>query len=216
MNSLSFRPFSRYDDEADGAAYVDSEPFYASPSAESAVGNVARPDGGTYDSHCTDNDNSGKCDLLSLQRVMDMTEALQREQDDEEARRNADNASKAERMHQVRNAQWEAVKARMSQRVTPMPTARAYDSESDGDGVVLRSVSTKLSTTLNALAPSLSEEGAVGSGTLQMAETVPERFWHSVYNWFMYFVYALSASVLPGVDAHKGADSREYFDNRVS
>ncbi|KAG5468163.1 hypothetical protein LSCM1_02138 [Leishmania martiniquensis] len=215
MDFLGYRRFNRYGDEADGAAYMENDPYYVSPSAESVVCNSGNDEGGTYDSHHIASGGSIKRGLLSMQLVMDMTESLQKEQDDQEALAEADSANEAERMRQVRNARWEAVKACMSRRATPMPTARANDSEYAEEAVELTPVSTKQST-LNALVPSSSEEHAMPRGPLQVVETVPERLCHFVYNWFMYVVYALSASALPGMDVHKGADSREYFDRRVS
>ncbi|AYU82417.1 hypothetical protein LdCL_340013600 [Leishmania donovani] len=211
MSFLASRRRNRYDDEASNAAYMDNEPFHVLPPERSATGNSSQSDSSTYGSHRTAGDGSGKCDMLSMQHVMNMTESLQKEQEDREAREKVDKASEAERMRQVRNAQWEAVKKRMSQRAIPLHTVRAYDSEDDEEEVELKSVHTALS----ALVPSLTEERATRCGGFQAAETMPERFCHFVYNWLMYFVYAFSASALPGMDASKGADSREYFDRCV-
>ncbi|CAJ1023024.1 hypothetical protein Q4I32_003105 [Leishmania shawi] len=215
MDTLTFRRANRYGDEANGAAYIESEYSYVSPSEQFAEDNLLRSYAGTYNSHHTARGDSVNCDLFSMQRVMDMTGSLQREQEDREAREAVVDISEAERMRQVRDAQWEAVKARMSQRATSMHTVRAHDSEDDEEEVELRSGHTTLSASLNALVPSLSEERAMQSGGSCVVESMPERFCHFVYNWFMYFVYALSVSAVPGIDARKGADSREYFDFRV-
>ncbi|CBZ30216.1 conserved hypothetical protein [Leishmania mexicana MHOM/GT/2001/U1103] len=211
MNLLASRPLNRYDDEANNAAYMENEPFHVLPPERSTAGNSSESDSSTYGSRRTAGDGSGKRDVLSMQHVMNMTESLQKEQEDREAREKVDKVSDAERMRQVRNVQWEAVRKRMSQRAMSLHSVRAYDSEDDEEEVELKSVHTALS----ALVPSLTEERATRRGGFQAAETMPERFCHFVYNWLMYFVYAFSASALPGMDVNKGADSREYFDRRV-
>ncbi|GET92167.1 hypothetical protein, conserved [Leishmania tarentolae] len=207
MDFFTSRRHGRYEDEANNAAYTDEEPFHVHPRERCTPSNSSQSGESTHDPHCTADEESDQRDL-SMQHVLNMTEALQKEQEDREAREKVDKARAEERMRQARNAKWEAVKKRMSQRATPLHTVRAYDSEDDEEDVELKSAHTALS----ALAPSPTEERAMRRGGFQVAQTVPERFCHFFYNWFMYVVYALSASALPGMDARKGADLREYFD----
>lgn len=168
---------------------------------------------------------------MAMTRVMHMTDTLQTDQDAREAAATAQATEEAERLRRERNAKWEAVKASMSARATPLHTVRAYDSdwsESDteevGDVQSVRSVRTARSsataaaggrgTALDALVPTLAEERAVRAGPLYAVESVPQRVMHFLFNWWMYFVYAISSSAVPGMNSRKGADSREYFSRK--
>ncbi|KAK7198430.1 hypothetical protein NESM_000802800 [Novymonas esmeraldas] len=232
MDSAAFRRHHRYDDEANSTAYVDNDPFYIPPSEDPTAVNSFRSDGRTYNSHRSARGGGGRGagdrtgrDLMSMQRVFDMTAALQKEQEDQEAREKGDSAGVAERMRDVRNARWEAVKERMSLRAASLRSVRAYDSDCDSEedeedeeetaSMEMKSVRTTRLTALDALAPSLSEERAIRRGAFHAVETMPQRFSHFVYNWFMFFVYAFSATALPGMDIRKGSDRREYFDHRA-
>ncbi|KAG5493842.1 hypothetical protein JKF63_01674 [Porcisia hertigi] len=220
MNSSVFCRHNRYDDEANNTAYMESESVYVRPYEGSTATDSPWSDCNAYHSHHTVGSGSSKHDSLPMERIVEMTESLQKEQENQEACEKIDTAIKAQRMRQLRNVKWEALKARMSQRGMSMHTVRAYDSdldsEDDGEEAELESGHTPRSSALNALEPSLSEERAMRRGAFQAVETMPKRFCHFLYNWFMYSVYAFSASALPGMDIHKGADMREYYNRNLS
>lgn len=180
-----------------------------------------------------------KRDLMAYKRVMDMTTTLQSDQNRKEAQAAAAAAAEEERLQQERNAKWEAVKASMSARPTPLHTVRAYDSDwSDSeedeyksrqangtvkgsDAQSMRSVRSTVSaatasrrTALDALSPTLAEVRAARAGPLYAVESVPQRVCHFIYNWWMYFVYAISVALIPGVNPCKGADTNEYYNRR--
>ncbi|KAL7696222.1 hypothetical protein N2W54_006945 [Lotmaria passim] len=178
-----------------------------------------------------------KRDLMAMARVMNMTATLQTEQDTQEAQTKAAAEEEAERLRRERNAKWEAVKASMSARPTPLHTVRAYDSdwsdsEDEEDDAAAKAVSDVQSvrsvrsarttasarsgrgTALDALVPTLAEERAMRAGPLYAVESVPQRFFHFLYNWCMYFVYALSSSMVLGGNSRKGNDPSEYYSRK--
>lgn len=181
-----------------------------------------------------------KRDLMAFNRVMDMTTSLQSEQERAEAQKTAAAEAEKKRLRQERNAKWNAVKTRMGSRPTPLHSVRAYDSdwsdsseeeettaavgERGSDVQSMRSIRSMRSTTsaataskrtaLDALVPTLAEERAVRAGPLYAIESVPLRVCHFVYNWFMYVIYALSASMVPGANSRKGADPSEYYSRK--
>lgn len=239
MDTFAFRRPNRYDDEANSTAYMgdgssgeDTRTTHRDPAARTpAVAASRRPHfapprrtGAGRPPAAASSAPAGE--LLSMKRVLEMTESLQKAQETRESADADEKAHRAAREQAMRNAKWETVKARMRQRATPLHTVRAYDSDmdfsssEDEDGLPssrrrateTRSTTSTHTNALQALAPSLSEERALRRQPFRSVETVPQRVVHFVYNWFMFFVYALSASALPGMSASKGADSREYYD----
>lgn len=231
MEEAAFRRPYDLSDEANSYGYGDFEPFNEPPPAASSSAPTAAAAAAARPRH-TVRTGPPKRDLMAMTRVMHMTSTLQATQTAQEAEAAAQAKLEKERLRQERNAKWEAVKASMSARPTPLHTVRAYDSdwsdsdsdddEAGGDVQSMRSVKSTRSTAttgrggtaLAALVPTLAEERAVRAGPLFAVESVSQRVCHFFYNWWMYFVYALSASMVPGSNSRKGADSNEYFNRK--
>lgn len=251
MQGSTFRRPYDLSDEANPFGYSEFEPFNepesnaTSPAtarnndavSTTAAGNVAQRGSARPRPPAARAGPPAKRDLMAFNRVMDMTTTLQSEQERSEAQAAAAAEAEALRLREERNSRWNAVKARMSARPTPLHSVRAYDSDwSDSsedeaaatgadrlsDVQSMRSIRSMRSTTsaaskrtaLDALAPTLAEERAVRAGALYAKETVPVRVMHFIYNWFMYVVYAMSTSLVPGVDALKGSDPKEYYNRK--
>ncbi|KPI83591.1 hypothetical protein ABL78_7364 [Leptomonas seymouri] len=232
--SVFRRPYD-LSDEATTFGYSDAELFDATPLARANPSTTHSTAVQAAAARLQPGVRAGplKRDLMAMRRVMKMTSTLQSEQDAREAQVRAQAETEAERLRRERNAKWEAVKARMSARPTPLHTVRAYDSDwsdseeddrVDGSGDVqsIRSTRSELSsavaagkrTALDALVPTLAEERAVRAGPLYTVESVPQRFCHFIYNWWMFFVHAISVSLMPGLEPQKAADPKEYYSRK--
>ncbi|KPA82100.1 hypothetical protein ABB37_03248 [Leptomonas pyrrhocoris] len=236
--SVFRRPYD-LSDEATTFGYSEGEAFTEAPPATASSASARHNAASAAAARPRQTVHAGppKRDLMPMKRVVKMTTTLQSEQDAMEAQAQSEASAKAERLRQERNAKWEAVKASMKSRPTPLRTVRAYDSdwsdsadEADEAGVgtdaqSIRSAKSTRSTTataaaarrgaaLDALVPTLAEERAVRAGPLYAVESVPQRVCHFIYNWWMYFVYAVSASMMPGLDSRKAEDPGEYYNRK--
>lgn len=147
-----------------------------------------------------------------LSSLLMATQLLQDHENALEVKERMQAASEEEKERRVRKARWEEVKARMSQRNTPMPSIRSreWDEEDDSERVTASGV---LCSSQDPLMDN--HNRPLQRMTKRAVVSWPEKVWHFVYNWIRYFTFA--ASFFPGVnlyDANKpeGYYRREEYD----
>lgn len=220
MESSVFTRAADTSNEEDCGAYVLSTTVASSldEKQEAATGPVAkrqRMSGGR------------RKDVVSLNNMMVMTHSLQAAQDEAEVEEKRKAAMTEEDVRRKRNERWMQVKARMSQRATPLPSTRSLDwnSSDDDNEEGNREVEMAMmherycalegsaAAAQRALLSTSSDAAAITSrGVLREVVPWPSKVWHFLYNWMMYFVYA--ASMSPGVNIYNAEQPSEYYQRR--